>query len=221
MPTCDDYQLSFEMQLHGAAPVIPTEEITAHIASCTSCTAYVATTEETATMNTANWTEHDGFDAARLLARVRAEIHPTLRDRLPSFALAAVLGGVTFALIVLWDFTPSVGALLGAVIGVLLGGGVALVVMLRQRYALRRHWAQLANAPAGDLIAARKSDLATRRKRNLAATAMLSGALAVFLATGDLHALKVWVQTGPIVLIVVISLVQDLRDRRELRELGK
>lgn len=221
MPTCDDYQLSFEMQLHGATPAIPPEEITAHIASCTSCTAYVATTLETATMNTTNWTDHDGFDSARLLARVKAELNPTLRDRLPGLALAAVLGVLTCALVVLMDFTPSVGWLLGAVIGAVLGGGFALVLMLRQRYVSRRLWAQLANAPAGDLIAARKSDLATRYKRSVAAIAMLCGFLAVFLVAGDLHTLKVWVQVGAFALIVVISLVQALRDRRELRELGQ
>lgn len=212
MPTCDDYQLSFEMQLHGAAPVIPTEEITAHIASCTSCTAYVATTEETATMNTANWTEHDGFDAARLLARVKAELNPTLRDRLPGLALAAVLSAVMGVLVVFADYSLGSSALIG--------GGTAFAVTIWQMRARRQAWAKLAEASAGDLIAARRSDLARRNKWSVVALVFLPVLVALNFAIEDLHEPTVWIETAALGLIIVVAFVQHLRDRREYRELG-
>ncbi len=215
MPTCDDYQLAFEMQLHGAVPPISADAIAAHIPGCAGCAGYVATTQETATMNTTNWIDHDGFDSARLLERVRAELTPRLRQRLAGIALACVLGALTFAMVWFTGFPLPDPVVVGAIAG--FTGAMAFV--LRQRRDLSARWVRLADAPAGDLVAARRADLIRRHRYQLAAMALPAGYLALKAVTAELGGTLFWLQLAALTIIAVVAFVQDLRDRRELHEL--
>jgi hypothetical protein len=216
MSTCDDYQLGYEMQLHGATPSISIEDITAHVASCESCIAYVAATNKAETMNTSTWLHHEPINTDLIRARMKKEL---ARQRLHMWSWLPQLAIVTAFLA--WHGTSptEVAAVMAAII---VGLGINLRLYFTRRGAV--------GLTDGDLIAIRRAQLDRRlaRTRGLWFTLLipLFFVLPPALSRGGEGIEKMmqpvfFISTGGIYLIALVMLLQRRSDQRERRALGE
>jgi hypothetical protein len=214
--TCDDYQLGYEMQLHGAPPSIPIEDITTHVTSCPSCTAYVAATRKAETMSTTTWLHNEPIDADLIRARIKKELS---RQRVSNLVQ---LGAV--AAYLAW-LRPSVPELM-MYVAVGLVGVVAINILRRSEFV------ETGAGSPGDLVAARRTQLDRRIARTRIAWLLpvmplmfvllsVSSRGATGLGLSQLTATNFLITTIGFCLIALLTLLQRRRDQRERRSIGE
>lgn len=136
--TCDDFQIAFDQQQAGAPSAIAAAEVAAHVATCASCTAYVAVSEQVSTSMSST--------LSRSAAPLEIDaIFMRVAEARRGLARSVVLLPVTIAAVMFFyfaaerGFTPrGIGAsLVGAVGGAAVGYAMMRVMMHRRLAELR------------------------------------------------------------------------------------
>lgn len=214
MATCDEYQLAYEMQLHGATPSISIEDITTHVTSCTSCTAYIAATRKAETMNTTTWLHHEQIDPELIRSRMNKEMtreRVLLWSLLPQFAVVGALA--------VWAGLSAEQLVL-----------VAVTVMVAVAINIKRYFAsaEVVADSQGDLIAARRTQLDRRLARTrrvwLLPLMPLLFVLPPLTSRGPIAVAEMmqplfFIATAGMWVVAVFALLQRRRDQRERNEL--
>lgn len=216
MSTCDDYQLAYEMQLHGATPSIAIADVTAHVTSCPSCSAYVDATRKAQTMNTTRWLHREPIDTELVRARMTKDL---ARLRLQTWSL---LPAVAVLIAVLaWQRLPARDVALVAV-----SMAFALALGARRYFAM----AGVVGQARGDVVAARRAQLDKRLARSRRVWVLpLMPVVFVLppLLSGGISALERMMQplffiaSAGFVLTAALTWLQRRRDLRERRALDE
>lgn len=218
MTACDDVQISLEMLRKGVTPLVPESEARAHAATCTECAAYAATLEENKSMmNASDLALRDGFDADAVLKKTLAEL-PTRRDVYKLIAFVSVV------------FVVGVGAayvgghsdlLTARLIGLLVGTAVVGIAAFAYRRQQVRVLAELAGKPM-EILAARRDELAQRRRAALVAIPLFVGLIAYNAYSAYVRGSGLRLGVTIAYALILISFIRSSLDaRRELRTLDQ